>query len=153
MAICLVPCAAALGREVVLVPPRLLGCRRQRRLAGRLAADQIAAHRHHRPAALRPERRHDVGRPRTPVEAAHDRVVDAERVHQRDRVDGQHGLLPVPHRIVGKEARRAVPAEVGDEHAVPGRGEGRRDVGVAVDVVWPAVKQQHGLAVMRPAST
>src|SRR5580704_11081107 len=56
---------AALGREIVLIPPRLLGGRRQRRLTGRLAADQIPAHRHHRPAALRPERGHDVGRPRT----------------------------------------------------------------------------------------
>src|SRR5216683_2471840 len=121
-----------------------------RRLAGRLAADQVAAHRHHRPAALWPERGHDVGRPRTPVEAAHDRLVDAESVHQRDRIDGQHGLLPVAGRIAGKESRRAVPPKVGDEHAVPGRGERGRDVGVAVDVVWPSVEQQHCLAAGRP---
>lgn len=84
------------------------------------------------------------------VEAAHDRLVDAESVHQRDRIDGQRGLLPVTRRITGKEARRAVPPEVGDEHAVPGRGERRRDVGVAVDVVGPSVEQQHGPAAGRP---
>ena len=150
LAMCLVASAAAFGREVVLVPPRLLGGRRQRRLAGCLAADQVPAHRHHRPAALRPERGHDVGRPRTPVEAAHDRLLDAESVHQRDRVDGQHGLLPVPRRIVGEETRRAVPPEVGDDHAVPGRGERGRDVGVAVDVVGPAVQQQHCPPAGRP---
>jgi hypothetical protein len=30
------------------------------------------------------------------------------------------------------------------------RGESGRDAGLAVDVVWPSVEQQHSLAVARP---
>ena len=43
--VALVPGPAALGREVVLVPPLPLGLRRQRQLAGLLTSDQIPAHR------------------------------------------------------------------------------------------------------------
>ena len=44
----LVAGTAALGGEVVLVPPLQLGLRRQRHPAGCLAADQVAAHRDQR---------------------------------------------------------------------------------------------------------
>ena len=79
---------AALGGEIVLVPPFELGLRRQRHLAGFLAADQIAAHGHHGLAALRPERRHDVGGPRAPIVAGDDRLLDLEGIHQGDDIDG-----------------------------------------------------------------
>jgi hypothetical protein len=58
-----VSCPAAVGGEVVLVPPLELRRRGQRYLAGFLAADQIPAHRDERPAAFGPERRDDVGCP------------------------------------------------------------------------------------------
>ena len=73
---------AALGGEIELVPPFQLGLRRQRHLAGFLAADQIAAHRDQGLAALRPQRRDDVGGARAPIEAGEGRLLDLERIHQ-----------------------------------------------------------------------
>ena len=70
---------AAFGGEIVLVPPFELGLRQQGHLANRLAADQVAAHRYHGLAALRPEGRHDVGRPRAPIAAGDDRFLNSER--------------------------------------------------------------------------
>jgi hypothetical protein len=64
-----------------------------------LTADQVPAHRHQGLAPVGPERGDDVGRPRSPVEAGDDRRLDAERVHQLDRVDGQGRLLPVALRV------------------------------------------------------
>src|SRR5262249_24663139 len=55
---------AALGGKVILVPPLELGLWRQRFLASFLTADQVTAHRDQGLAALWPERRDDVGRPR-----------------------------------------------------------------------------------------
>jgi hypothetical protein len=52
---------AAFGGEAELIPPLQLGARRQRRLAGLLAANQISAYRHQSLTALRPERRDYVG--------------------------------------------------------------------------------------------
>ena len=142
--------AAALGGEVVLVPPLQLGLRRQRLLAGRLAADQIAAHRDQPVAALRPERGDDVGGSRSPVEAGHDRVLDPEGVHQGDGVDGQRRLLTIAGRLVREKARRAEAAKIGHRHPVSLRRQQRGDVGVAVDVVRPAVQQQNGRAIRGP---
>jgi hypothetical protein len=71
---------AAFGGEVVLVPPLQLGRWRQRQLAGLLAADQIPAHRDQPPAAVWPQRRHDVGCARPPVEAGKDRALDLEGI-------------------------------------------------------------------------
>src|SRR3569833_542476 len=48
---------ATLGREIELIPPLKLRLRQQRHLAGLLAANEIAAHRDHRLAALGPQRR------------------------------------------------------------------------------------------------
>ena len=68
--------AAALGREVVLVPPLQLG------LAAETAACRPpgcrSGSRSPRPgrAALRPQRGDDAGGPRSPVEPRHDRLVD-----------------------------------------------------------------------------
>src|SRR4051794_22030923 len=108
--VALVPGPAALGREVVLVPPLPLGLRRQRQLAGLLASDQIPAHRDEPGAPLRPERRDDVGRPRSPVGAGDNRLLDPQGVHQGDGVDRHDRLLPVAERLVGEKARRAVAA-------------------------------------------
>ena len=77
---------AALGREIELVPPLQFGFRRQRLLAGFLAADQVSAHRDQRLATLWPKRCHDVGRPRAPVESRNGCLLDLQGVHQRDDV-------------------------------------------------------------------
>src|SRR5206468_13105035 len=58
---------AAIGGEIKLVPPFELRLWRQRHLAGFLAADQVTTHGHHGLAALRPERRDDVGHPGAPI--------------------------------------------------------------------------------------
>jgi len=93
--------AAAVGGEIILIPPLQLGRRRQRHLARRLAADQITAHRDQRLAALRPHGGNDVGRSRAPIKTADGGFLDLERVHQIDDVDSDHRLLAVARRIAG----------------------------------------------------
>ena len=91
---------AAIRRKIELIPPLELGARRQRNLAGGRAADQIAAHGDERLAAFGPERRDDVGRPRSPIKTGDDRLLDLESIHQRDDVESDHGLLAVPERFL-----------------------------------------------------
>src|SRR6185503_17651782 len=66
---------------------------------------------------------------------------------QRDRVDSQRGLLAVAGRLIRLEARGPVAAQVRHDHPVALRGQERRDVGVGVDVVRPAVQEQNRRAV------
>ena len=132
---------AAFGGEIILVPPLELGLRRQRHLAGFLAADQIAAHGDQRLAALRPERRDDVGRPRSPVKTGEDRLLDLERIHQGDDIDRDRRLLAVPERVARKKARRAIAAQIGDDHPVARRRQQRGDIDIAVNVVGPAMQK------------
>src|SRR6185295_17338576 len=110
----LVAGATALGGEVELVPPLELRLGRQRNLSRFLAADQIAAHRDERLAALGPQRGDDGGRARSPVEAGQDRLADRERVHESDDVGGKRGRLAVAERVTRTKARRAVAAQVRD---------------------------------------
>ena len=138
---------AALGGEIELVPPFELGLRRQRHLAGFLAADQIAAHGDHGLAALRPERRDDVGGPRAPIAAGDDRLLDLERIHQGDDIDGDRRRLAVAERFARKKARRAVAAQIRDDHPVARRRQQRRDIDIAVDVVGPAVQKNDRRAI------
>src|SRR5262249_34208288 len=114
----LVAGTATLGGEVVLIPPLELGAGRQRRLACGLAAYQVTAHRDEAVAALGPERCDDVGAPRAPIEPCEDGPLDLERVHQRRDVRGEGCLLAVTEGLLGEEARRPVPAEVRDDHAI-----------------------------------
>src|SRR5207344_3012011 len=58
-----------------------------------------------------------------------------------DRVECERGLLAVPDGLVRLEARRAVAAQVRDDHPAAGRDQQRGDLLVAVDVVRPAVQQ------------
>ena len=139
--------AAALGGEIELVPPFELGLRRQRHLAGFLAADQIAAHGDHGLAALRPERRDDVGGPRAPIEAGEDRLLDLESIHQGDDVDGERRRLAIAERLARKKTRRAVAAQIRDDHPVARRRQQRRDIDVAVNVVGPAVQKNDRRAI------
>src|SRR5918993_2073073 len=80
--------SAAFRGEVILIPPFELGLRRQRYLVRFTAADQVAADGDMGLATLRPERCDDVGRPRPPIAAGYDRLLDLERIHQGDAVDG-----------------------------------------------------------------
>src|ERR1700752_5463840 len=95
MSVLVVPRTPTLSREIVLVPPLELGCRRQRRLTCRLAADEITAHGHHRLTALGPQSSDDVGGPRPPVKAGKNGLLDLERVHQRDHIESDCRLLTV----------------------------------------------------------
>ena len=140
---------APLGREVEQVPPAELGLRRQRLLVDLDAPDQVAAHRDQGRAALGPERGHDRGGPRSPVEPGDGRPCDPEGVQQRQGVDGEHRLLAVARGPVGQEPRAAVAAQVGHDHPAPLRDEQRCDLVVGVDVVGPAVQEQDGGAVLR----
>ena len=90
---------AALGGKIILIPPLELSLWRQRHLAGFLAADQITAHGDHGLAALRPERRDDVGRPRSPITTSDDCFLDLESIHQSDDVESNCRLLAVAERV------------------------------------------------------
>src|SRR6266536_1960311 len=142
----IVPISIAAGSptfrgEIILVPPLELGRWRQRPLVGFRAADQIATHRNHGLAALRPQRRDDVGRSRAPIKTGEDRLLDLQRIHQRDGVDRERRLLAIPERRTRKKARRAVAAQVRHDHPVARRRQHGRDLDVAMDVVGPAVQQ------------
>jgi hypothetical protein len=75
------------------------------------------------------------------IEAAEDRLLDPERIHEIDHVTGQGGGLAVSNGIAGKKARRAVAAQIRDDHPVARRRQQRRDLAEGVDVVRPAVQQ------------
>ena len=142
--------ATAVGGEVVLVPPGQLRCGRQGIPVGLLAADQVAAHRHQPSTAPRPERGEDVGGAGSPVEPADDRIRDLQRVQQRDRIQRERALLAVAHRIGRPERGGPVSAQERDHHPVAGVGEHGNDVVETVDVVRPAVQEQHGPPIRRP---
>ena len=126
--------------------------RRQRLLARFLAADQIAADRDERLAALRPQRGHDVGRARSPIKAGDDAfwiwsASISAIMSTRDR-----RLLAIARAFRSKETRRSVAAQVGHDHPVARRRQQGRDIDEAVDVVWPAVQQDHRRPSAGPAS-
>ena len=85
--------------KIILVPPFELSLWRQRHLVGLRAADQITTYGDHGPAALWPERRDDVGRPRAPIVTGDGRLLDFERIHQCDDIDREHRLLAIPGRF------------------------------------------------------
>jgi len=66
-----------------------------------LTAHQIAAHRNQRLAALGPQRGDDIGRACAPIEARENRLLDLERIHQGDDVDGDRRGLAVAYGAVG----------------------------------------------------
>ena len=132
---------AAFGGKIILVPPLELGLWRQRYLAGFLAADQITAHRDEGLAALGPERRDDVGRPRSPIKTGDDRLLDFESIHQGDDIDGERRLLAIADRVTGEKSCRAVAAQIRDDHPVARLRQQRRNIGIAVNVVGPAVEK------------
>jgi hypothetical protein len=134
---------AALRGEVELVPPCELGLRWQRLLVGFRTAEQIAAHGNHGLGALRPEDRQSVGGPSAPIETADDGLVDVQDVHQGDGVGGKCRRLSIANRGIGQETRRPVAAQERDDDAIALVREQRRDIDEAVNVVGPAMQEQH----------
>jgi hypothetical protein len=94
--VCVVARPAAFGGKIILVLPSVLHLWRQRQLIAFTVVDQIAIHRDHGLAALRPERRDDVGRPRSPIIPGEDRLLDLEHIHQSDDIESDHRLLGIP---------------------------------------------------------
>src|SRR5580692_102876 len=94
--------SAVFRGKIVLVPPCELSLRRQRRHAG--ASDQITADRDKSLASLRPQRRYDVGRPRSPVKAGECRLLDLERVHQGESIESHCRLLTISKCFARKKA-------------------------------------------------
>src|SRR5439155_11353405 len=109
--------------------------------AGFLAADQVTAHGDRGLAALGPERRHDVDRPRSPIETSERRLLNLEGIHQSDDIDSDRRRLAVPERFTREKARRAVPAQIRDDHPVSRRRQQWSDIDKAVNVVGPAVQK------------
>jgi hypothetical protein len=130
---------AAFRGEIVLVPPRKLGLRRQWRAVRCLTADQIAAHRDQRGAALRPNGRDDAGCPGAPIEPGDNRLLDLEGIHQIDQVDRERALLAIPQRVAGKKSRGAIAAQMRHDHPESGRHQDRGNVDEGVNVVGPTV--------------
>ena len=91
--------AAAFDRKIVLVPPRQLSLRRQRLQIRLEISDQITAHRDEGLAPLGPQGSDDVGRTRTPIKTADDRLLDFERIHESDDVERDHRLLAIAERF------------------------------------------------------
>ena len=98
---------APLGGEVILIPPLKFGLRRQRRFAGFLVADQIAAHGDHGLATFRPKRRDDVCRSCAPIKSPDHRLLNLESIHQGNNVDGRADCWPL--RRVSLERKRVEP--------------------------------------------
>ena len=60
---------------------------------------------------------------------------------KRDDIERNRRLLAIAERFTGKKSRRAVAAQIRDDHPVAGRRQQRRDVDKAVNVVGPAVQK------------
>ena len=144
--------AAALELKIILVPERDLALRlhRNHRLGDIL--DQIAVDRDQADAALRPQRRADAGGASAPVIAGEHGALDGKRIHQRDQVGADRGLLARTRRRRIAETGRTVAAQIGHDDAAALGGEQRGDVDIGVDVVGKAVQQHHDRAVRGPAS-
>src|SRR5260221_6576539 len=139
----LVASPAAFRCKVILVPPLELSLWWQRHLAGLLAADQIPAHRDEGLAALREDGRDDVSRPSAPIKTGEDRLLNLESIHQSDDIDSDHRLLAIAEGVAGKKARRAIAAQIRDDHPVARLRKPRRNVDIAVNVVRPAVQKNY----------
>jgi hypothetical protein len=60
---------------------------------------QISADGDERLAALRPERRNDVGRPSAPIKTGKRRLLDLQGIHQGDDIDRKRRRLAIAHAV------------------------------------------------------
>src|SRR5581483_4414988 len=95
-----IACAAALCREIKLIPPIELSFRRQRRPIGFGAADEITADGDHCLAALRPKCRNDVGCSCAPIKAREDRPLNFKDIHEGNYVESNRGLLAISESFI-----------------------------------------------------
>ncbi|MNN00442.1 hypothetical protein D3C81_1130330 [compost metagenome] len=149
MGVLLVTGATTVSGEVELIPPLQFRLGWQRVLAGRLVADQIAADRDQRLDPLRPQRRDNVGRTRTPVIATEHRLLDLQGIHEVDDITGQCSRLAIAQGFVGQEMRIAITPGIGHQHPITLGGQQRRNLIIAMNVVRPAVQQDHHRPVGR----
>src|SRR5580698_3432178 len=133
VAVFVVACKTTICGKVKLIPPCELSFWRQWVLAGFNIGYQITAYGDEGLAALRPEHRDNIGRARTPVKAGEDGLVDLERIHQGDDVDGHDRLLAIADRAARKKARRAIASQIRDDHPVTGRRQQRSDIDITVN--------------------
>ena len=96
-----------------------------------------------------PQRRDDVRGPSAPVKTSDHRLLNSERVHQRDDVGGQRRLLTVSNAIARQKPRCPVTAQIRNDDPVADRCEQWRNIDEAMNVVRPAVKKNHGRASRR----
>ncbi len=109
---------AAVGGEIILIPPGELGFWRQGGFVGGGAADEISADGDDCFAALGPEGGDDVGGAGSPVETCDEGFWDIEGVHEGDDVESYDRLLAVAESVAGEEGCGAVAAQVRYDDAV-----------------------------------
>ncbi len=139
--------ATAFAVKVILIPERcLFGWRRRfHRMGDILDVVRIAGHEGDDPP--RPKRCDNAGRASAPVVAAEDRLLDLKRVHERQKVCAERGLLPRARRQRRQEPRGPEAAQIGDDDQGPGFNEGRRRLCVGVRVIGKAVAEDAGPTV------
>ena len=70
-------------------------------------------------------------------------------IHEGNSIDRDGGRLAIAERFTGKKARRAIAAQIRDDHSVARRCQQRGDVDIAVNVVWPAVQEKDHRTIAR----
>ncbi|MNY30027.1 hypothetical protein D3C86_1641080 [compost metagenome] len=76
-------------------------------------------------------------------------MLDLQGIHEVNQVARQCSGLTIADRFGGKKTRVAITARIGNQYAIPLLRQRRRDVGVTVNVVRPAVQQDHHRTVCR----
>jgi hypothetical protein len=77
------------------------------------------------------------------------RAPQSKPASQRDDVEGDGGLLCVAFGPIGEKARRPEAPQIGDNHPMSRLRQQGRDLHEAMNVVGPAVQQEHGGAFRR----
>ncbi|MNF85100.1 hypothetical protein D3C84_674860 [compost metagenome] len=70
-------------------------------------------------------------------------MLDLQGIHEVDDITGQCGWLAIAQGFVGQEMRIAIAARIGHQHPITLGGQQRRDLVIAVNVIRPAVQQDH----------
>jgi hypothetical protein len=70
-------------------------------------------------------------------------LLDLERIHQSDDVEGAGRLLGVAHSCAGEKARGAVAEQIGNDDVLACRCQQTSSVDKAVDVAGPAVQKNY----------
>ena len=141
--------ATPLAVEVVLVPQALLVLGRRRCHRAGHVVHVVAATGDQTGHAPRPQGRDDAGRTAAPVVAGKHGLRDLQHVQQRQQVHRQRRLLARAWRRRRQEARGAVAAQPGHDHAAAGGHQRRHHRVERTHVVGEAVQQHDRRAVQR----